>query len=60
MHLKKGTIVWILDYPFGKTFRLKGKVVGRVGKDSYNVLLEGGLRDGDIVKYKYWKLYVIQ
>ena len=59
MDLKKGDEVWILDFPFGKPLNIKGTVVGEAGKDHYNVLIGNGLMEGDIVKYKYWKLFLI-
>ena len=59
MDLKKVDEVWILDFPFGKPLNIKGTVVGEAGKDHYNVLIGNGLMEGDIVKYKYWKLFLI-
>tara|TARA_Y100001938_G_C7909636_1_gene338942 strand:- start:339 stop:557 length:219 start_codon:yes stop_codon:yes gene_type:complete len=60
MALKRNTKVWILDYPFGKPLKTRGKIVGRIGEDHYNVIIESGLMEGSIVKYKYWKLQQIQ
>ena len=54
--LKKGDIVWIRDYPFGKPLNLKGKVVGVLANDHYNILMENGLCEGQIKKFKFWKL----
>jgi hypothetical protein len=59
MDLKKDDEVWILDFPFGKPLNIRGTIVGKVGDDHYNVLIDNGLMEGDIVKYKYWKLFLI-
>lgn len=59
MELKKGDEVWILDFPFGKPLNIKGIIVGKVGEDNYNVLIGNGLMEGDIKKYKYWKLFSV-
>lgn len=56
MALEKNMKVWILDFPFGRPLKIRGKIVGKVGSDHYNVLIESGLMEGDIVKYKYWRL----
>jgi hypothetical protein len=57
MEFVKGDEVWIRDFPFGKPLNVKGTIVGKIGKDSYNVLMQSGLLEGNIIKYKYWKLY---
>mgnify|MGYP001186852196 CR=1 FL=1 len=59
MDLKKGDEVWILDYPFGKPLDIKGVVVGTVGSEHYNILIKNGLMEGDIKKYKYWSLFLV-
>jgi hypothetical protein len=59
MDFKKGDKVGVLDFPFGKPLNIQGIIVGRVGKNYYNVRLESGLLEGDIVKYKYWKLFPV-
>tara|TARA_B000000609_G_C23832458_1_gene168684 strand:+ start:238 stop:441 length:204 start_codon:yes stop_codon:yes gene_type:complete len=59
MDLKKGDEVWILDYPFGKPLDIKGVVVGMVGNEHYSVLIKNGLMEGDIKKYKYWSLFLV-
>ena len=59
MDLKKGDEVWILDFPFGKPLNIRGTVVGKVGENHYNILIGNGLMEGNIVKYKYWKLFLI-
>lgn len=59
MDLKKGDKVWILDFPFGKPLNIKGTIIGRVGEEHYNVLIENGFAEGDIVKYKYWSLFLV-
>ena len=53
---RKGDVVCILDYPFGKSLNIKGVIVGKLHGDYYNVKLSNGLRKGDIAKYKYWNL----
>ena len=55
----KGKTVVVLDYPFGKPTRIKGEIVGILPGEHYNVLLKVGCNQGNIVKYKYWKLKVI-
>ena len=60
MALERNTKVWILDYPFGKPLKTRGKIVGRIGEDHYNVIIESGIMEGSILKYKYWKLKQIQ
>jgi hypothetical protein len=57
MELEKGSTVWILDFPFGRPLNVKGVIVGKSGDEHYNVLIQTGMLEGDIVKYKYWKLY---
>ena len=59
MEFKKGDKVLVLDFPFGKPLGISGTVVGKTGKDHYNVLVEQGLLEGSIVKYKYWKLFSV-
>ena len=58
MDLKKDDEVWILD-SFQWPLNIRGTIVGKVGNDHYNVLIDNGLMEGDIVKYKYWKLFLI-
>lgn len=57
MEFEKGDEVWILDFPFGRPLNVKGTIVGKVGEEYYNVLIEMGCLEGDVIKYKYWKLY---
>ena len=59
MDFKRGDIVYIRDYPFGKPLNVRGKVVGILKDDNYNVLIEEGINEGKIIKYKYWKLYFL-
>ena len=54
--IKKGDEVYILDYPFGRPIKSRGKIVGILSDDYYNVLIESGYHEGQIKKYKYWKL----
>ena len=53
---KRGDVVLVLDYPFGRPINVKGVVVGLLRDDFYNIKVTHGLRSGDIVKYKYWSL----
>ena len=53
---KRGDFVWVRDYPFGRPLNIKGKIVGIMPGDYYNVLIENGLHEGQIKKYKFWKL----
>ena len=57
MEFKKGDKVKVLDFPFGRPLKVEGVVIGHVGKDHYNVRVETGMLKGDIVKYKYWRLF---
>ena len=59
MDFKKGDKVLVLDFPFGKPLGITGVVVGKVGENHYNVLVDQGLLEGSIVKYKYWKLFSV-
>ena len=55
-YFKKGDVVYILDYPFGRPLNVKGVIVGKLYNDHYNVKITHGLRTGDIARYKYWNL----
>ena len=59
MDFKRGDIVSIRDDPFGRPLNVRGKVVGILKNDNYNVLIEEGINEGKIIKYKYWKLYLL-
>ena len=53
---KVGEKVYLRDYPWGKPLAVFGKVVGYLGKDSYNVLLSSGVNSGTIRSFKEWSL----
>jgi len=55
---KRGDIVWIRDRPFGAETNIFGRVVGTLEKDCYNILLQNGLNEGTIRKYKWYKLLI--
>ncbi len=55
---KRGDIVWIRDRPFGSRTGIFGRVVGVLDKDCYNILLQNGLNEGTIIKYKSYKLLI--
>jgi hypothetical protein len=55
---KKGDIVWVRDRPFGSRTGIFGRVVGVLDKDCYNILLQNGLNEGTIIKYKSYKLLI--
>jgi len=57
MDFKRGDIVFIRDYPFGKPLNVKGRIVGAIDEEHFNVLIEEGINEGKIMKYKYWSLY---
>ena len=59
MDFKRGDIVSVRDYPFGRPLNVRGRVVGILKNDNYNVLIEEGINEGKIIKYKYWKLYLL-
>ena len=57
MHdFERGEIVHIRDFPFGKPTRVRGKVVGFLQGDRYNILLSNGLNEGTILPYKSYQL----
>jgi len=58
-NFRKGMRVVILDYPFGRKTNIKGQIVGVLPNDHYNIMIEGGLNAGRILKYKFWKLQQI-
>ncbi len=53
---ERGDVVYIRDFPFGKPTKIKGKVVGILHGDYYNILLTNGLNQGTIIPYKSYKL----
>jgi len=53
---KVGEKVYLRDYPWGKPLAVFGKVVGYLGKDSYNVLLSNGVNADTIRPFKEWSL----
>jgi len=53
---ERGDIIHIRDFPFGKPTRIKGKVVGVLHGEYYNVLLTSGLNEGTIIAYKGYQL----
>ncbi len=53
---ERGDIVHVRDFPFGKPTRVKGKVVGILYGEYYNILLTNGLNEGTIIKYKSYQL----
>ncbi len=55
---KRGDIVWVRDRPFGSRTGIFGRVVGVLDKDWYNILLQNGLNEGIIYKYKSYKLLI--
>tara|TARA_A100001011_G_C13948449_1_gene690205 strand:+ start:77 stop:292 length:216 start_codon:yes stop_codon:yes gene_type:complete len=55
---ERGDIVWIRDRPFGSKTGIFGRVVGILDKDWYNILLQNGLNEGIIYKYKSYKLLI--
>tara|TARA_B100000686_G_C16732637_1_gene941650 strand:+ start:1066 stop:1260 length:195 start_codon:yes stop_codon:yes gene_type:complete len=52
----KGDKVFIRDFPLGNPTNVRGKIVGVLPKDLYNVLLETGWNEGKIRPFKFWKL----
>jgi len=54
---EKDEEVFILDYPFGRPLNVKGRIVGVLPDDYYNVLMVSGILEGQIKKYKYWNLF---
>ena len=56
---RKGDEVHILDYPFGRPINVTGVIVGILNNDYYNVRIKKGLPEGNIVRYKYWNLALV-
>tara|TARA_Y100000310_G_scaffold36616_1_gene34477 strand:+ start:3034 stop:3243 length:210 start_codon:yes stop_codon:yes gene_type:complete len=55
---KRGDIVWLRDYPFGSQTSIYGRIVGVLERDYYNILLQNGLNEGTIRRYKWYKLLI--
>ena len=53
---ERGDIVYIRDFPFGKPTRIKGKVVGVLRGEYYNILLTNGLSKGKIKTVKFFEI----
>ncbi len=53
---ERGDTVYIRDFPMGKPTRIKGKVVGVLPNDFYNILLTNGMNADTIRRYKSFKL----
>ena len=53
---ERGDIVYIRDFPMGKPTRIKGKIVGVLPNDFYNILLTNGMNADTIRRYKSFKL----
>ena len=56
----RGDVVCVTDFPFGKCLKSIGIVVGVLPKDFYNVKITHGFQSGMILKYKYWKLRLVE
>lgn len=52
----RGDEVYLRDFPLGKPTNIRGKIVGFLPNDYYNVLLMSGLNEGKITKYRSWSL----
>ena len=48
----KGDVVVLLDRPLGHPTKIKGVIIGYIGKDYYNILLTNGFGKGNIKKVK--------
>ena len=53
---ERGDIVYIRDFPFGKSTRIYGKVVGILHGEYYNILLTNGMNQGTIIAYQSYQL----
>ncbi len=40
----------------GRPLNISGTVVGVLSNDYYNVLMDNGLNEGKILKFKFWSL----
>jgi len=56
---EKGERVFIRDYPMGNPTNVSGVIVGILGNDKYNVRIDSGWNEGNIISFKYWKLIKI-
>jgi len=52
----RGDIVHVRDFAFGKPTRIRGRVVGVLHGEYYNILLTNGLNEGTIIAYKNYQL----
>jgi hypothetical protein len=55
---KRGDVVWLKDYPFGSQTNIFGRIVGVLERENYNILLQNGLNEGTIRRYKWYKLLI--
>jgi hypothetical protein len=53
---ERGDIVHIRDFAFGRPTRIKGKVVGVLHGEYYNIFLTNGMNEGTIISYKGYQL----
>ena len=53
---ERGDIVHIRDFPMGKPTRIKGRVVGVLPNDFYNILFRNGMNADTIRIYKSFTL----
>lgn len=55
----KGDTVCVTDFPFGRCLKSIGVIVGILKNDYYNVKITDGFQSGMILRYKYWKLKLL-
>ena len=53
---ERGDIVHIRDFAFGRPTRIKGKVVGVLHGEYYNIFLTNGMNEGIIISYNGYQL----
>ena len=54
-----GDEVYLRDRSLGNPLNIEGRIVGLLPGEHYNVLMENGANEGNIVEYKYWDLFLI-
>ena len=51
--------VYLRDRPLGAPLEIRGRVVGRLPRNKYAVLLENGMNKGNIINYNYSQLFSV-
>ncbi len=54
-----GDKVYLRDRAIGNPLNIGGKIVGSSRREYYNVLMQNGVNEGNIMEYKYWDLFLV-